>query len=151
MSAVLRKAVKFNHSLTETQNSYVWIILTRTERPSPPYWLQMSWRQIGTRPSLTTMLSLLRLQTMLIYIAHITQHAYPVKIMVGRVETRWIPLLLVGSSSHTDSASCSQPVCCKIIIYNIYRSFVLVAHLVCLSDKIWYATRICLIPCLLKC
>ena len=108
----------------------------------------MSWRQIGARPSATTMLSLLRSQTMMIYIAHITQHAYPDKIMVGRAETRWISLLLVSSSSHTDNASCSQPVCRKIINYNNVSVIIVCSVLSLPCDKIWYATRSCLIPCL---
>ena len=42
----------------------VSIVLRRNVRPSPSWWLQMSWCQIGTRPSATTILSLPRPQTM---------------------------------------------------------------------------------------
>ena len=66
----------------------------------------MSWRQIGAKPSTTTMLSLLRLEAMMIHITHITQHTYRVTTikhtMLGRsreVNNPLIPLLLVGSSS----------------------------------------------------
>ena len=34
-----------------------WGLLSRSDRPSSSWWLHMSWRQIGARPSATTMLT----------------------------------------------------------------------------------------------
>ena len=49
-------------------------------QPTPSWWLQMSWRQIGRKPSETTKLTLLlRLMGILIHINHITQHGYRIR------------------------------------------------------------------------
>ena len=51
---------------------YVGILLRRTVRPSPLWWMQISRRQISAMPSATTIWSLLRLHTIVIRIIHIT-------------------------------------------------------------------------------
>ena len=70
---------RFNHIVLcwdsiQSQSITLGYPLRCTERPSPSWWLQMSWRQIGTRPSATTMVSLLWLHTTIIHIVHIPLH-----------------------------------------------------------------------------
>ena len=50
-----------------------WDVLRCIERPSPSWWLKMSWYQICTRPSASIMLTLLWLQTVITPITH-TMH-----------------------------------------------------------------------------
>ena len=70
-------------------------------------WLQMSWCQIGARPSATTMLTLLWLYY---YVNHIVWHYYVAAIKLTKfkrdqeVGNPLVPLLLMGTLSHSGNA-----------------------------------------------
>ena len=102
MLGVLWRLFYFLHTMTVRCSRY-------SEVRSPSCRLQMSWHQISARLSATTRLSLLRLLTTIIRITHVT-HACPfthfrwTMLERGRLgDNSLAPLLLVGSSSRTDS------------------------------------------------
>ena len=63
---------------------YVGALLRRDVQPLPSWWLQIPWRQIGARPSATTKLTFVRLQTMIV---HITPHKYRAR-RIGQTKFR---------------------------------------------------------------
>ena len=89
------------------------------------WWLQMSWRQIGARPSATTMLTLQWLKY--IIVAHASYYAIYIHCItaikptmcerVWEVHNPLVSLLLDGSSFHSDNAP--SPTWCLVVVLTI--------------------------------
>ena len=75
--------------LKKSQYHYFGMLVGRTERLTPSWSLQMSWRQIGARPSTTTMLFLRRLQTVAIHITHAVSHAKYIPHLIYSFKAHW--------------------------------------------------------------
>ena len=62
--AVCRAWTSMEQSMHHFDRSLRWSLLIHTDRATPPWWLQMPWRQIGARLSATTVLMWLWLYCM---------------------------------------------------------------------------------------